>query len=215
MLSIRTVGVRYFIVLYYLFLVALYFATRDPQKPFDEQAVTYSIIIFVICGVLAAVKMSPVRLFGLSLDKLSGRLFLFILPVFLVSNVFLIVLDLVLNGTAFEPRSFSVRILLNALFPIGQIRAFGEELVFRGFLLSKTVSRDKKVFWAANVIQTLIFTSLHGLIPMPLGAKIVLILFVVTISILYGLLNRKFQSLLPSAILHSTNGLIQNVMSIV
>jgi membrane protease YdiL (CAAX protease family) len=50
---------------------------------------------------------------------------------------------------------------------------------------------------------------------MPLGTKIVLILFVVTISILYGLLNRKFQSLLPSAILHSTNGLIQNLMSVV
>jgi membrane protease YdiL (CAAX protease family) len=213
MLSIRTVLVRYFIVLYYLFLVALYFATRDPKKPFDEQAINYSVIVFVICGVLAAVKMSPVRLFGLSLDKLSGRLFLYILPVFLVSNVFLVILDLVLSGSAFKPRSFSMPALLNSLFPIGQIRAFGEELVFRGFLLSKTVSGDKRTFWAANVTQTLIFTSLHALIPMALGPKIVLILFVVTISILYGILNRRFQSLLPSAILHSTNGLIQNLMS--
>ena len=207
---------KYFLLIYYIFLVVLYLLTRDPKIKFDETSAFFSVVIFVIFGALLLVKVSPVRLFGLSADKLTGKLFLSILPMFLFTNLYLIFLDKILGQKGVGAKSLTVVALLKTLFPSGQIAKFGEELVFRGFLLAKTVSSNNNLWWAANVSQALVFAAIHALtIRIPLGTKIHFVVFVIALSLVYGLLNRKFQSLLPSAILHSTNGLVGSLLGFI
>jgi membrane protease YdiL (CAAX protease family) len=203
---------KYFLVFIYLFIGSLYLLTRSPNKPLDKQAVIYSAVIFGTCGTLALAKRHPVRLLGLSWNCLSGKLFLAVLPVFLAANAFLIYFDSALSSGPPQVRPFTFLLLMKTIFPLGQIRAFGEEIIFRGFLLSQTLKNDEKTWWTVNILQAAVFTTLHALIPMPLLTKLVFIGFVFGLSIAYGLLNRRFQSLLPSAILHGTNGLALNLV---
>lgn len=209
--GIRAWLTKYFLLIYYAFIAALYFLARDPGKKLDETSIFFSVVVFGVCGALALAKISPVRLFGLSADNLFWKMLLYILPMFLFTNAYLIYLQKAL-GESPAVKSFTVVALLKVLFPFAHVAKFGEELVFRGFLLSRTVSANKKLWWSANVAQAVVFAGIHALVPMPLGTRIVFVAFVVALGLIYGLLNRKFQSLLPSAILHGTNGLVMNLM---
>jgi len=195
---------------YYAAMFIFYFVTRKPGKPFDDQAVTYSVVIGIVFAVLYLTKNSPISLFGLRLENLKGRMFLWILPFILFNNGFLFVLDHFLLGEEFSVRPFDVMVLLRYLFSLSHIRTFGEEMIFRGFLLSRTISSSRKLFWTMNIFQAAVFTFLHALIPMPLTVRLVFCIFVFLFSITIGLLNQRFNSLFPSWLIHSTNGILIN-----
>lgn len=202
---------NYFLILLYLLIVAFHLAMKGPDKKFYDEAVTYSVIIAVPLVVLFLIKKSPVHLFGLSLDKLSVKLFLSILPLILLNNVFLFVFEKSL-GERFTLRPFSLLILLKYLLNTGHIRTFGEELVFRGFLLSRDIKKDLRIFWAANIFQAAVFAFLHALIPVSVFHRLVLSLYIFSLSLVFGVLNRKFDSLFPSWIIHSTSGIFSLIL---
>lgn len=95
---------------------------------------------------------------------------------------------------------------------------FSEELFFRGFLLKRLAS--KMNFTAANVIQALLFGSLHG-VPIFLATKNVLALVLLTLlpacmGFVMGWLDEKKNggSIVPSWLLHGTVNLISAALSL-
>ena len=90
---------------------------------------------------------------------------------------------------------------------IHSVRVFGEELIFRGFLLTKDIKNNKTVFWILNILQASIFSYIHSFGFTDITLKISFTLYVFIFSILSGWINRKYNSLLPSWIIHQANGL--------
>ena len=201
---------KYFLFLYYIFIVVFYLFTKEPGKSFDGNAVVYSIIIFVPFVIMSLVKVSPIKFFGLSLDKLKGKLLLWVLPFFLLNNFFFFFFYKTLLGEDFTVRSITLFLILKYFFSTVHIRTFGEEFVFRGFLLSDKIKNNPKRFWIANFSQSLIFTSLHAIAPLPIIHRIIVVIFIFCLSLLWGVLNRKFNSLFPSWIIHSTGSVLRH-----
>jgi len=201
---------KYFLFLYYIFIVVFYLFTKEPGKSFEGNAVVYSIIIFVPFVIMSLVKVSPIKFFGLSLDKLKGKLLLWVLPFFLLNNFFFFFFYKTLLGEDFTVRSITLFLILKYFFSTVHIRTFGEEFVFRGFLLSDKIKNNPKRFWIANFSQSLIFTSLHAIAPFPIIHRIIVVIFIFCLSLLWGVLNRKFNSLFPSWIIHSTGSVLRH-----
>jgi len=186
---------KYFLFLYYISIVVFHLFTKEPGESLDGNAIVWSIIIFVPFVIMSLVKISPIKFFGLSLDKLTGKLFLWVLPFFIFNNIFFFFFYKTLLGEDFTVRSVNLFLVLKYLFTTIHIRTFGEEFVFRGFLLSDKIKNNPKRFWIANFSQALIFTSLHALVPLPIIHRIIVVIFTFCLSILWGVLNRKFNSL--------------------
>ena len=99
-----------------------------------------------------------------------------------------------------------LKLILVFLF-INCIRIFGEEFIFRGFLLIKSLTLEKKHFWLLNIAQGILFGLIHTLVVDKLDSKIVIGTYAFALSVYFGWLNRKFNSILPSFIIHWMNGL--------
>ena len=199
---------KYFLFLFYISIVMFHLFTKEPGESFDGNAIGWSIIIFVPFVIMSLVKVSPIKFFSLSLDKLTGKLFLCVLPFFLLNNFFFFYKTLM--GEDFTVRSITLFLILKFLFTTIHIRTFGEEFVFRGFLLSDKIKNNPKRFWIANFSQSLIFTSLHAIAPLPIIHRIIVVIFTFCLSLLWGVLNRKFNSLFPSWIIHSTGSVLRH-----
>jgi membrane protease YdiL (CAAX protease family) len=196
-------------VFYAFYLVALMLYIMQPHDPqaFENTVNVYLGVVAVALVFPLLARTSLVNLAGLKPGKLTSRMILIILLVMLFSNCFAFWLKSSLLETHFVLRPFSALYLLNGVFFVGT-RAFVEELIFRGFLLLPYFSTHNKAFWSANIAQAIFFTGIHALIPMPLLPRLLFIVFVLCWSFAIPWLNRKVGSLLPSWILHWTNGLL-------
>jgi len=210
MMKIKGFLKKYFLFLYYISIVMFHLFTKEPGESFDGNAIVYSIIISVPFVIMSLVKISPIKFFGLSLDKLTGKLFLWILPFFLLNNLFFFIFYKTLLGEDFTVHSITLFLILKYLLSTIHIRTFGEEFIFRGFLLADKIGNNHKRFWIANFSQALIFTSLHTLTPLPIIYRIIVAIFTFCLSLLWGILNRKFNSLFPSWIIHSTGSVLRH-----
>ena len=75
------------------------------------------------------------------------------------------------------------------------------------------IKSKKILFWLLNSSQALIFCYIHSLFVDELISKIVFGGYVFILSIYFGWLNRKFNSLLPSWIIHWMNGILAIILA--
>jgi len=190
-------------------LVALMLALVQPNSTESSQNTVkpYLGVVAITIILSSVARNSLIELAGLKSSKVTSRLILMILPVMLLFSCFGFWIKTALPEYHFVVRPFSFMFLINQIFFAGT-RTFVEELIFRGFLLLPFFSANAKAFWGANLAQAILFTGIHAMIPMPLLIKLLFILFLFCMSVYLGWVNRKFKSLMPSWILHWTDGIL-------
>jgi membrane protease YdiL (CAAX protease family) len=120
--------------------------------------------------------------------------------------LFLIFKDTIITE-AQNGKSDPLPILLLSFFFFNSIRTFGEEFIFRAFLLIKVIHHNNFIFWGLNIVQAFLFSLIHYYFVNELSGKIVFGIYVFVLSAYFGLLNRKFNSVIPSWTIHWMNGL--------
>jgi hypothetical protein len=73
--------------------------------------------------------------------------------------------------------------------------------------LFQRIKNNKTLFWFLNLSQSFLFCLIHTLVTDAVIAKIAIGLYVFTISVYFGWLNNKFNSILPSWMIHWMNGI--------
>ncbi len=164
----------------------------------------FAIILFISISKLS--KFGFIRFINLNFTENKKELLIHIILIILVSNFILL----------FIRTNFFVKILVfkNSFdinygyhyFLFSSIRFFGEELFFRGLLLIKDVKSDFKTFWFINILQSILFGIIHSLFVDEVLIKIAFFFYAFTLSIIMGLINKKYDSLLPSWLIHFANG---------
>ena len=127
----------------------------------------------------------------------------------LLSNVLLFYIQTRFLKAEFAPKKYFDQDYLFTFLIFNSVRIFGEELIFRGFLLIKGIKENNVRFWLLNFVQAILFASIHSLFNENNFGNFVFTIDVFIFSIFIGWLNRRFNSLLPSWLLHFGNG-IQN-----
>jgi len=166
-------------------------------------------IIALIIIILGFTKFTLIKDLGLSFAILKNKkLYIFLIPTVILSNILLFLIRKYFIGGEIEVETNEsiFKLILVFLF-LNSVRIFGEEILFRGFLLVKDFKTDYLLFWKLNIGQALFFSLIHSLFNDDLTSKIVLGSFTFISSIYFGWLNRKFDSLLPSWIIHWMNGI--------
>ncbi len=166
-------------------------------------------IIALIIIILGFTKFTLIKDLGLSFAIFKNKkLYIFLIPTIILSNILLFLIKKYFIGgeIQLETNESILKLILVFLF-LNSIRIFGEELIFRGFLLVKDFKTDYFLFWKLNIGQALFFSLIHSLFVDDLTSKFVLGSFTFISSIYFGWLNRKFDSLLPSWIIHWMNGI--------
>lgn len=126
------------------------------------------------------------------------------------SSVILISFYFLLNFVVLD-HPFNLQLSFNTWLNTIILVGFTEEIVFRGFLLKKL--NETYHFWLANIITSLLFVSIHfpiwfykGLFVFPNILSPILTVFL--ISIIFGVIYQKSNSLWSVIILHSLYNLL-------
>lgn len=209
----RNVGrwLRRYAVLCVFFLSPVYYLVGGNRELLDHN--TYLTYVVVIAAVLIGIRLQgldPVTTLGLDFGQLDRRTWMGVLAMIIIENMLLLGWDVWL-GSRFTLRPFQWSVWLVYIFGLW-VRPFGEELIFRGFLLSRRISGSPKRFWIGTLIQAVIFTGIHALIVMPMGQRVAFVTWVFISSIIFALLNRRCHSLLPSTLIHATSGLLTSIL---
>jgi len=172
-------------------------------------------IIATIIFILSFTKFSVKKKLGLSLKLLKDRTFYFYqIPVIILSNLILfLIFKNSLVDEAQNSNKDSLTLLLLSFFFFNSIRTFGEEFIFRAFLLFEVFKSNNLIFWGLNIIQAFLFSLIHYFFAHELTNQIVFGIYVFVISVYFGWLNRKFNSLIPSWTIHWMNGLQTLILS--
>lgn len=191
--------------IYILFVVSSFILYKELNKTGLE---LYYIIAVLIC-ILGFTRYSFWNDLGLSFVLLKNRTFyIYQVPVIIVSNLFLfLILKNSLNGETQNSNNDTFSLLLLSFLFFNSIRTFGEEFIFRAFLLIKNVQSNKFIFWSLNVIQAFLFSLIHYYIANDVTDQIIFTIYVFVLSIYFGWLNRKLNSIIPSWTIHWMNGL--------
>lgn len=166
-------------------------------------------IIASLIFILGFTKYSIKKELGLTLKLLEDRTFYFYqIPVIIVSNLILfLIFKNSLVGEAQNTNRDPLSLLLLSFFFFNSIRTFGEEYIFRAFLLIKDIKKNNLIFWGLNIVQAFLFSLIHYYFAHELTTKIVFGVYVFVLSVYFGWLNRKFNSIIPSWTIHWLNGL--------
>lgn len=172
-----------------------------------------SIYYFLIISVFIILKFSEegfINFFGFSLKGQRKKIgsFVFIIGLtMIVSNVLLFKIKTIfLNSESAYKNYFDYDYLYTFLI-FNTVRIFGEELIFRGFLLIKEIKENNSLFWLLNFAQAALFALIHSFFIDEIIEKLVFTSYVFVFSVLVGWLNRKYSSLFPSWLIHLGNGL--------
>jgi hypothetical protein len=176
----------------------------------------YYIIAILIC-ILGFTKYSFNKELGLSFNLFKNRNFYFYqIPVIILSNLFLfLIFKDTLITDAQDGKSDPIPILFLNFFFFNSIRIFGEEIIFRAFLLIKVIQRNSFIFWGLNIVQAFLFSLIHYYLANELSDKIAFGIYVFVLSAYFGWLNRKFNSVIPSWTIHWMNGLQTLLIAII
>ena len=175
----------------------------------DKTGLEIYYIIATIISILGFTKYSVKKDLGLSIKPLKDRTFYFYqIPVIILSNLILfLIFKYSLVSEAQNSNSDSLFFVLLSFFFFNSIRTFGEEFIFRAFLLFKVFKSNYLTFWGLNVVQAFLFSLIHYYLAHELTNKIVFGVYVFVLSVYFGWLNKKFNSLIPSWTIHWMNGL--------
>jgi hypothetical protein len=166
-------------------------------------------IIATIIFILGFTKYSVKKDLGLSFKLLKDRTFYYYqIPVIILSNLILfLIFKNSLVSEAQNSNKDSLFFLLLSFFFFNSIRTFGEEFIFRAFLLIKDIKNNNLIFWGLNIVQAFLFSLIHYYFVHELTTKIVFGVYVFVLSVYFGWLNKKFNSIIPSWTIHWLNGL--------
>ncbi len=158
---------------------------------------------------LSFTRYSVTRSLGLSFKLFRDKtLYFYLVPAIIFSNILLALItknymERVTDATSSDP----IGIIIVSSIVFSSIRIFGEELVFRGILLIKDISSNKTLFWTINIIQGLLFGLIHYYIGFDVANPFVFAVYVFVLSVYFGWVNRKFNSLIPGWTIHMMNGI--------
>ena len=191
--------------IFILFVVGSFLLSLEYNKTGLELYYIIATLIFI----LGFIKYSINKDLGLSFKLLKDRIFYFYqIPVIIFSNLtlFLIVRNSLVSETQ-NSNSVPFLLLLISFFFFNSIRTFGEEFIFRAFLLTKDIKSNHTYFWILNIVQAFLFSFIHYSFANEMTSKIVLGIYAFVLSVYCGWLNRKFNSIIPSWTIHWMNGL--------
>ena len=197
--------------LFILFVIGSFIISKTLNKSGLELYYIIAVAIFI----LGFTKFTLIKDLGLTFKILKNKkLYYYLIPTILLSNIILLLFKKYYMGDeALLINSASIfKSILGLLF-VSSIRTFGEEFIFRGFLLIKKIKNNTIFFWILNITQSLIFSYIHSLFVDELISKIVFVAYVFVLSIYFGWLNRKFNSLIPSWIIHWMNGILALILA--
>ena len=201
---------NYSIILFVICSYVLYLA-------FNKKGLEIYYIIVAVISILGFTKYSITKDLGLSFKLFKDRtFFVYQIPVIILSNLILFLIlrnSMVSEVQDSNKNPFSL--LLLGFFFFSSIRTFGEEFIFRAILLFKDFKRNNLFFWGLNFIQAFLFSLIHYYIADDLTSRIVFTVYVFFLSVYFGWLNRKFNSLIPSWTIHWMNGLQTLIMAII
>ncbi len=201
---------NYSIILFVICSYVLYLA-------FNKKGLEIYYIIVAVISILGFTKYSITKDLGLSFKPFKDKTFYFYqIPVIILSNLILFLIlrnSMVSEVQDSNKNPFSL--LLLGFFFFSSIRTFGEEFIFRAILLFKDFKRNNLFFWGLNFIQAFLFSLIHYYIADDLTSRIVFTVYVFFLSVYFGWLNRKFNSLIPSWTIHWMNGLQTLIMAII
>lgn len=196
----------------YLFILLLIISFYLYLNENIQGLFAYYVIIF---GVMAALKLTKegfVNLCSLSFEKEQNKKFvsfvLLIVTSILISNILLYIIQSRFLNEHYTTKKYFDYNFAYEFFIFNTVRIFGEELIFRGFLLIESIRRDKRIFWWLNLLQAVIFSLIHSFFVEELTSKLVFTCYVFLFSIFAGWINRKYNSLFPSWIIHWANGIL-------
>ncbi len=192
----------------YLFLVFI-LGSFVLSTIYQKQGLQVYYVIALAVFILSFTNFSFIKELGLSFKILKDKkTYIYIIPVIVLSNIFLFFIEKYFLDTETQLINNDPKYKLILAFSfINCIRIFGEEFIFRGFLLIKRIKDNNKLFWLLNIVQAIIFGSIHTLFVDGLISKIVVGIYALALSVYFGWLNRKFNSILPSWLVHWMNGL--------
>ena len=195
-----------------LLLVVSYAIQESHRSPDETSDVPWAVLIAIVLALIALTsRRSPFRALGVTTEKITARMLLSLLPLMVVSNACLFAMQKWIEGVDFYCSIANSRELWSAIFK-GNVRTFGEELVFRGWLFLPGIRGRSTAFWIMNSVQSVAFALVHASIPNPPAFQITLSIFAFALAFLYGWLNRRFNSLVPSWTLHASNGLYHMIV---
>jgi membrane protease YdiL (CAAX protease family) len=151
------------------------------------------VILPIFIYIYKVEKINPFEYLKLTKKPLKG---IFVGATVSMMLVLLLVLKNIIIG------SFHINLNIGILWLAGILVGFLEEIPIRGFLLQKLAS--KMNFWAANIISTFIFVSLH--IPTWVNSNTNIIQASMTtamVSLAFGYLLKEYKSLWTTIICHS------------
>lgn len=130
---------------------------------------------------------------------------------YLIIGIFLLKSLSVVNNATSEFVGLRFKAILAIIIYAAFNTALPEEILFRGFVLKRLVS--KIGFNNGNIIQSILFGLIHGMMFFPIVGvlKSLLIIFATaSIAFAMGYINEKLSdgSILPSFIIHSVSNLV-------
>jgi len=160
----------------------------------------------IILGVFIVLKVRGFNL--IEIVQCTPKTVLIFITVSSFSILSLFLLEtLILNKTWSIVKTIDQKILFTFLI-FNPVRIFGEELIFRGFLLLKEIKTNNLLFWIFNILQSIIFATIHYFFMDTPDSRIIFFVIVFLLSIIFGVMNKKCSSLLPSFLIHWLNGLL-------
>ena len=174
-------------------------------------------IIAILIFILGFTKYSIKQVLGLSSKLLKDRTFYYyLIPIILLSNLILILIfkNSLVSETQ-NSNSDPLSLLLLSFFFFNSIRIFVEEFIFRAFLLIKEIQSNNLIFWSLNIVQAFLFSFIHYHFAHELTSKIIFGIYVFVLSVYFGWVNRKFNSIIPSWTIHWMNGLQTLLIAII
>lgn len=189
-------------------LLLISFLVQEAVKPGDEPSdFAWALIILVVLFTIEVrTARSPFQFLGVTTGAVTVRMIGLVLVIGTLSNTLLFSIQERLGTVDFYFEPATARELFRAAFK-GNVRTFGEELAFRGWLFFPRIRESARAFWAVNVMQALMFALVHASLPKPDPFRAALALYALFAALLWGWLNRRFNSLLPSWALHASSGL--------
>ncbi len=191
--------------LFFLFIVLSYLISLL----YSKKGMTIYYLVAISIFILGFSKTTFFKDLGLSFKIfLNKKIYSYLIPSIIISNVILFAITkYIMNDPNSAKESENILLLSLFFISLNSIRTFGEEFIFRGFLLIKDIKNNNLLFWILNIVQALLFSLIHSLFVDDLLSKFIFGSYVLVLSIYFGWLNRKFNSLFLSWVIHWINGI--------
>src|ERR1035437_4627720 len=197
----------------YLFLLFMGFSFWQCLKANQINILLYYVILIFVFFLIKATENGITGVFTLQFKPKNGKKnylsgVLLILASITASITLLYLIDNKVLNTHYTIKNYFDYKYAFTFFIFNPIRILGEETIFRGYLLIDDVRNNNKIFWVSNFAQATVFSIIHCGMVEGLTSKLVFTSYVFCFSIFVGWLNRKYNSILPSWLIHWCNSFL-------